>query len=325
MKTGLVIMLSLISLAFGVCSSHAELTYSVSTNQSVFTTGDSQTLSVSIDNTGGTEVTVDVYVALLLPDGTLLFIEYDVNTGLSTFNPGTVDNPDSWTPAVENLFITADFVLADFPLLTYDFTGLEPLGQYTWFIAFFQPGTRNLDSIAAPDSTGGAQPDPFHAGTSLTDILKTPGAEADLVGSLGSSAFIFNPVVAKFLGHWSGTWTDTVFNVSGTMEVWISRDGDTFTVTGTIGLSELSLGSSSGTAEVSFIGNLITFTFSDAVLGSGSGTINGNTISGVDTTSLFGPFTFSGSISEDGNTISGQFTFTDPGTGAGVVELTKIP
>lgn len=324
MKTGTATVLSLIFLACIAVNSHAELTYSVSTAQAVYTTGDTQTLNVSIDNTGGSEVTVDAYVAILLPDGSILFVEYDVNTGISTFHPGTVEDTGTWTPAVTDLVIAAGLVLADFPLLTYDFTGLEPTGQYTWFIAFFQPGTTNLDGAPAQDPYADLSANPFGAGVPLLGMKDSAGAEEDLVGSLGSKAFIFNPVVANFIGHWSGTWTDTVFGVGGTLEVWIERDGDNFTVTGTIGLAELFLSDGSGTSEVSFIGNLITFTFSDDVLGSGSGTIDGNTISGSGTTGIFGPFTYTGSINPAGTTITGTFDFTDPGAGGGVVSLTKI-
>jgi hypothetical protein len=100
-------------------------------------------MSVGISNPD-TQITVDVYLAVLLPDGTsLLFVDYDIATGQSTFVPGTVD-PGTWTPAASGLVLPPDFDLADFEILQYTFTGGEPVGTYFWFMALTNTGTTTL-------------------------------------------------------------------------------------------------------------------------------------------------------------------------------------
>jgi hypothetical protein len=115
----------------------------VSTDSSSYITSSTQTMSVGISNPD-TQITVDVYLAVLLPDGTsLLFVDYDIATGQSTFVPGTVD-PGTWTPAASGLVLPPDFDLADFEILQYTFTGGEPVGTYFWFMALTNTGTTTL-------------------------------------------------------------------------------------------------------------------------------------------------------------------------------------
>jgi len=70
----------------------------------------------------------DVYVALQLPDGTLLVMK-----------PGGSFNT-TLTPLVANIPIPA----FNGVIFNYAFTGAEPTGQYTWFAALTTPGTLNI-------------------------------------------------------------------------------------------------------------------------------------------------------------------------------------
>lgn len=109
------------------------LTSSVSTDATTYSAGDRLDLFVSLNNPGSV-VTVDVYLAVMLPDGSLLFVEYDSITGVSSFRSGDVGNSSSWTPAVSKLTLPAGYNLTDFQVLQYTFSGGEPMGPYTWYI-----------------------------------------------------------------------------------------------------------------------------------------------------------------------------------------------
>lgn len=114
----------------------------ISTDKSTYTTGETQTVYVGLSNPGA-QTTVDAYVAVMLQDGSLFFVEYDINTGLYSFHPGTVDSA-TWTPCVTGLALPADYDLSNFALLQYIFGGGEPEGDYAWYIALTNPGTTNI-------------------------------------------------------------------------------------------------------------------------------------------------------------------------------------
>jgi hypothetical protein len=117
-------------------------TAAVSTDSSSYTTGNTQTLYVSLTNPG-VEATVDVYIAVMLPDGSLLFVEYDINTGSYSFYPGSVD-PLTWTSCVTSFTLAQSYDLSNFPLLQYTFMGNEPAGNYTWYIGLTGPGITDI-------------------------------------------------------------------------------------------------------------------------------------------------------------------------------------
>jgi len=96
-------------------------------NRSSFATGSTMTVTAST-TPGFTPVNADVYVALQLPDGTLLVMQPD-----GSFS--TV-----LTPLVANIPIPA----FTGPIFNFTFTGAEPLGNYTWFAALTTPGTLNV-------------------------------------------------------------------------------------------------------------------------------------------------------------------------------------
>jgi hypothetical protein len=122
------------------------------------------------------------------------------------------------------------------------------------------------------------------------------------------------------VGTWSGTWDDTIFIVSGTLDITITQSSPDLDATGTIGLSSVGLGDETGTGSGTVSGDTVTFTFNSPTVGSGNGTVTGNSISGSGTVGgalMFGDFTFSGTIS--GDTISGTFDFTSGGAGTASV------
>lgn len=122
------------------------------------------------------------------------------------------------------------------------------------------------------------------------------------------------------VGIWSGTWTDTVFNVSGSLDATITQSGDELSGTGLIGLGPFGLGQVQGTASGTISGNTVNFTFSASV-GSGSGTIVDNAISGSGSVGDPLPFslTFSFDGAIDGDTVNGTFAFDGGGAGVATV------
>jgi hypothetical protein len=116
----------------------------VSTESALYTTGSTQTLFVGLTNPGA-ETTVDAYLAVMLPEGSLYFLEYDISDGDYYFHPGTLE-PATWTPAVIGLILPQGYILTDLELLQYTFTGSEPTGDYTWYIGLSEPGTTDFVS-----------------------------------------------------------------------------------------------------------------------------------------------------------------------------------
>lgn len=93
-------------------------------NSTFFNTGN--TLTLTETTAASNPVTLaDKYIALQLPDGTLLVMQPD-----GSFSPAI-------TPLVSNLQV-AD---SNAQVFSYTFTGAEPVGTYKWFSALMQPGT----------------------------------------------------------------------------------------------------------------------------------------------------------------------------------------
>jgi len=130
---------------------------------------------------------------------------------------------------------------------------------------------------------------------------------------------------AHFLvGVWSGTWDDTRFNVSGPVDITITQDGDTFTVTGTLGLDPFGLVAQTITGSATLVGDTVTFRADSENIGGITGTVSGGRMSGEgeSTGTLgFGTVTYNGSAS--GSRIRVDFGFTRAGAGVGVVTLDK--
>jgi hypothetical protein len=87
------------------------------TDRSIYRAGDTMTVRLSLVNPQNTSVQVDVYVAVQLPSGQLLFFP----SGGTAPVPFAADVPID--PLLE---------VFDFDMLTYTF-GTDPTGSYTWF------------------------------------------------------------------------------------------------------------------------------------------------------------------------------------------------
>lgn len=135
------ILIAAVILFFQAASIHAA-TVSISNNHNSFGKGDTLTTTISVTHSGS-PVTVDAYLALVLPDRTLIFFEE--NNGLVP-HPGTTD-PSSWTKLVSNVTLTDSFNTGPIPIFTYTVTGTEQPGIYQWIFGIAPAGTLNALDI----------------------------------------------------------------------------------------------------------------------------------------------------------------------------------
>ncbi|RMF83810.1 MAG: hypothetical protein D6736_20665 [Nitrospinota bacterium] len=99
----------------------------LSLNQSSFQTGDTLILTATVIP-GATPQRVDVYVALRLPNGIRLFLQWDGRLIRAA------------RPLVRNWLVTSFHG----ELFRHTFRGTEPDGDYTWKGAFTEAGTRRV-------------------------------------------------------------------------------------------------------------------------------------------------------------------------------------
>ncbi len=257
----------------------------LSADRSDYISSETHNLSLDLNNPDAA-IVLDAYLAIKLPDGSMLFIKRDSVTGVNSFFPGNPNDPSTWTPYLTNINIPSGLNINGFQLFQHTFSGTEPFGTYTWYMAFTTPGTKNV------------------------------------IGGLGTTLFIFDSISNLFVGNWTGSWLDTVFNVDGDFQITVTRNTNTLNATGSIELGSIPLPDDSGAAigTISNNGNTVDFTFEANAnsLGSGTGMINSRNISGTGT-SVFGPFSFNGTLNN--NEVTGTFVFTTGG--AGVATATK--
>ena len=82
---------------------------------------------------------VDVYLALLNPDGILAFVG---SRGRSTYAPG-----GPWVPLARNFRLVGGYRLADYLVLVQRVDALAP-GSYIWYLALARAGTRDLFALS---------------------------------------------------------------------------------------------------------------------------------------------------------------------------------
>jgi uncharacterized repeat protein (TIGR02543 family) len=107
-------------------------TLALALNQSSFQTGGN--LSLTATTAPGASTIVDVYVALALPGGALLYLQ-----GNGSLTSAGLPLVSHWTP-----------VSFSGQIFQYHFTGAEPPGQYTWYAAFVGPGGNPLLGTLGP-------------------------------------------------------------------------------------------------------------------------------------------------------------------------------
>ena len=136
-------------------------------------------------------------------------------------------------------------------------------------------------------------------------------------------------------GTWEGSWTDTLYNVTGNMTIEVSVDGNDYFATGSIDVTQIdaSLGTLNGSASGNYDGAVLTGSFDCTSLGSGTASIGGafktagkiqaggSGSGSVGAPLNFVPFEFTGTVAE--GVIWGTFDFTSPTGGEGKAVLTN--
>jgi len=102
---------------------------SLSLNSAAFNSTTNKTMTLTATTVASVPPTnADIYVALQLPDGTLLVMQPDGSFSTTL------------TPLLSNVPVP-DFTG---PIFNFTFTGAEPVGNYTWFAALTTPGTLSI-------------------------------------------------------------------------------------------------------------------------------------------------------------------------------------
>jgi hypothetical protein len=99
------------------------------TNRSVYSAGDTLQVSLSLVNPFNAAVNADIYAAVGLPNGQLLFF------------PGFGTTP---VPLAANVSVAPLQEMFGFSMLSLTF-GSEPAGNYTWYTVLTPPGADPLN------------------------------------------------------------------------------------------------------------------------------------------------------------------------------------
>ncbi len=112
------------------------LSLSVATNAPTVLPGDTTVVSIDVSNPG-LPSTVDFYFGVLLPDADTIIFFRDL-----AFSSGTASlaNPATLQPIVPGVNLAAPFTFNQPTFFTYRWTGTEPGGVYTLFLAAVLPG-----------------------------------------------------------------------------------------------------------------------------------------------------------------------------------------
>jgi uncharacterized repeat protein (TIGR01451 family) len=134
-----------VSAAFDTTSAGApELRLSVSVDQPAFTTGQTLTATLTLENPGAA-IVADFYLGVVLPDGeTIAFL---TSGGVVAF--GRRSDPTSFRPVAAGAPVPTGFAMDAPLLLRYTWTGTEPTGTYVVFWLALQSGRRESDAILA--------------------------------------------------------------------------------------------------------------------------------------------------------------------------------
>ena len=183
--------------AWATCTG-SQPTLCLSLNQNTFQAGQTMNLSASV-TPGPTPPPVDVYIALQLPTGTLLFLQ-----GNGSFTTNLTPFASGWTPSA----------IPSALIFSYTFGGSEPAGAYHWLAAFTQPGTLNF--------IGGIADTPFTANLSGTyDIT----GNVAIGGCFNANFPITGDLTIALTGgnftglaHLSSTGLSLTLNLTGTVD-----------------------------------------------------------------------------------------------------------
>ncbi len=136
--------------AWRVPTAQANITLSLSTNGPAFATGNTLVSSVTLTNPG-LAAAIDFYFGAVLPDGDTIVFYTDLAFNSAT---GSLSRPSTLRPIVPGLDLTAPFTYSNPAFFSYPWTGTEPAGTYTLFVAAVIPKGLIDNSLDAGDLIG---------------------------------------------------------------------------------------------------------------------------------------------------------------------------
>jgi hypothetical protein len=143
------------------------LALSAGVNQGAFVTGNTMQLSVGISNPG-TAGTVDLYLFLVVPDGTALFVRQIPITGPAGVSTGNVVDFSSYRPIATGVPLGAPFAGNATNFVSYPWSGAEPQGGWMWVLLATTPGAL-ADGVLNASELVAASVTPFTFATSAAD------------------------------------------------------------------------------------------------------------------------------------------------------------
>lgn len=141
-------------------------------NQASFQPGQTLTLGASVTNPGGGGST-DFYVGIQLPDGLTAVM---VRLGAAPV-AGSLGNLAALPPTAAGVNLAGAFAVNQPALLTYTFTGAEPPGTYTAFVAAVSAGALR-DGALGPGEMQAFSTATFTTGVGSTTLTGAPSSPA---------------------------------------------------------------------------------------------------------------------------------------------------
>ena len=108
----------------------------INADQDEYNIGDPMNITMNVNN-HGVDVFVDIYVGMGCPFGIIFCIS---NSG-STITQGNLSDFSTLTPFVAGVDLINPFIVDNFSVFQYVWSGVEPIGEYTLFLVLVQQGT----------------------------------------------------------------------------------------------------------------------------------------------------------------------------------------
>ncbi len=255
--------------------------------------GDPLNLSVGVQHNEA-PTNVDVYLALVMPEGSILFFSLTEEPGILNSHVGDA-SPENWTPLLTNLELTTGMDTGLIPIFNYTLAGTEPSGDYQWLLATTPVGNRELIDITS------------------------------------YSFKVSSRNISNLQGTWSGSWTNDTFGSTGAASLSIENNQAPGSIKLTIDLDgfvgglldpdpEALISTISNNGDINYSGQIdllgpLTFTLGN----DGQITINANNID----VSGFDSFTATGTLSESQLNLNYTVTFSGGSTATGTVTGSK--
>jgi hypothetical protein len=136
------------------------LVLTTAVNQPSFAVGQTLVASVTVENAVASPSTADLYLGLLLPDGSAVFFTSTVITPASGYAFGHTLDLASYRPVLAGLSLAAPFTMTLQPFFAYQRQDADPAGGLALFALLTTAGAL-ADGVLAPDELLASSLSPF--------------------------------------------------------------------------------------------------------------------------------------------------------------------